>query len=101
MEPSRTCVIRDWEAAILRAGRLTLRIAVALVTAFVYGNVLQGAPSVVYVDVSYRTNGSVVTFPNFGGTGSYRVGSNAFNSIQAGVTNVAGGGTVYVAAGVY
>jgi hypothetical protein len=68
------------------------------------GSVILGwsaAPSIVYVDASYRTNGSIVTFPNVGGTGSYRVGSNAFNTIQAGVTNVSPGGTVHVAAGTY
>src|SRR5205814_757738 len=36
-----------------------------------------------------------------GGTGAYRVGSNAFNTIQAAVTNVAAGGSVHVAAGKY
>jgi len=63
--------------------------------------ILHAAPAEVYVDVTYRTNEAWVTFPNVKGTGAYRVGSNAFNSIQAGVRAVAAAGTVHVAAGFY
>jgi hypothetical protein len=62
---------------------------------------IEAAPADVYVDVAYRTNGAWVTFPNSGGSGLYCVGSNAFNSIQAGVDHVASAGTVHVAAGLY
>jgi hypothetical protein len=79
-------------------GRLNVWIGSLL---FGGGSVIQAAPAEVYVDVAYRTNGAWVTFPNSGGTGTYCVGSNAFNSIEAGVDNVAAGGTVHVAAGTY
>src|SRR5262249_34897066 len=82
-----------------RAEALILLTVLALLGSVILG--WAAAPSIVYVDASYRTNGSIVTFPNVGGTGSYRVGSNAFNTIQAGVTNVSPGGTVHVASGTY
>ncbi len=83
---------------LARGGTLSWSLAAALL-----GTICRGwsAPSIVYVDATYRTNGSIVTFPNVGGAGSYRVGSNAFNTIQAAVTNVSASGTVYVAAGTY
>ena len=60
-----------------------------------------GPPTVVYVDAGYGTNCGTVAFPNSGGTGTYYVGYNAFNTIQQGIKAVAAGGTVNVAAGTY
>jgi hypothetical protein len=59
------------------------------------------APTVVYVDASYPTTCAAVTFPNVGGTGTYYIGYNAFKTIDAGLTAVAAGGIVNVAAGTY
>ena len=40
-------------------------------------------------------------FPFTGGTGTYYIGYNAFNKIQAAVAAVAAGGTNFVANGTY
>lgn len=90
-------VLQFWRA-LPRAGRFAFWISCCL---FELGGIVQAAPNEVYVDVAYRTNGAWVTFPNSGGTGRYCVGRDAFNSIQAGVSSVAVGGTVHVAAGLY
>jgi hypothetical protein len=58
-------------------------------------------PAVVYVDAAYGASCAPVTFPNSGGSGTYYIGYNAFNTIQAGVNAVAAGGTVHVAAGTF
>ena len=102
--PARSCSHRTAFRRLTDAERTYRAAALSLLTTLVLlGSVplVSGGPSVVYVDASYRTNGAIVTFPNVGGTGSYRVGSNAFNTIQAAVTNVSAGGTVHVAAGTY
>lgn len=56
-------------------------------------------PQVVYVDAAYPAGCAGVAFPYINGT--FFVGYNAFNSIQAGVDAVATGGTVLVAPGRY
>ena len=62
-------------------------------------------PLATYVDTNYvgLTNGSVVTFPYIGGSGTHYVGCDAFGTIQAGIEAVTenGNGTVNVAAGNY
>jgi autotransporter-associated beta strand protein len=59
------------------------------------------APTVVYVDSSYGVSCGPVTFPNVGGSGTYYLGYNAFNTIQAAIAAVASGGAVNVAPGTY
>ena len=60
-------------------------------------------PPIVYVDDNYagKPTCEQVNFPDNGATGPYVIGYNAFATIQAGVTAVAPGGTVNVAAGRY
>jgi autotransporter-associated beta strand protein len=60
-----------------------------------------GPPTVVYVDASYGVSCGAVKFPNVTGTGTYYIGYNAFNTIQAGISAVGSGGTVNVAPGTY
>lgn len=58
-------------------------------------------PAAVYVDASYTNTCGPVSFPDSGGSGTYYIGYNAFNTVQGGVSAVASGGTVNVAAGTY
>ncbi len=71
----------------------------------VQGNITVKAPANppanVYVDASYGTTCGAVTFPKSSAAGTYYVGYNAFNTIQAALNKVATGGTVTVAAGTY
>lgn len=61
------------------------------------------APAATFVDAAYAglPEGTVVTWPNSGGTGVYYIGHDAFASIQGGLNGVANSGTVNVAAGTY
>jgi hypothetical protein len=59
------------------------------------------SPAVVYVDTNYTGACAGVPFPFIGGTGTYYIGYNAFNTLQAGISAVASGGTVNVAPGNY
>ncbi len=56
-----------------------------------------------YVDDDYTglPNGTTVTWPHIGGSGSYTIGCEAFATIQGGVNGVAASGTVNVASGLY
>ena len=58
------------------------------------------APSIVYVNATYASDplGTAVTWTD-GST--HTVGYDAFGTVQAGVTAVASGGTVHIAAGTY
>lgn len=61
------------------------------------------SPAATWVDAAYANlpAGTVVTWPNTGGSGAYVIGHDAFASIQGGVDGVAPSGTVNVAAGIY
>jgi hypothetical protein len=62
-----------------------------------------GLQAVTYVDDNYvgLPDGTVVTFPYVGGVGSFTIGCEAFATIQGGIDNVAAGGNVNVAQGLY
>ena len=61
------------------------------------------SPALVYVDDNYAglADGMLVNFPSGAGGATYTIGCDAFATIPAAIGNVASGGTINVAAGIY